>query len=284
MSKDLQNPRILSLPRFQRQMIDWLDLNTSHPVYIICEVDITEARATIRAARNHNRKPLSLNAYLSACFAAAIAENKLVQAFRKGRAGIAIFDEVDLAIPVERELEGFKIPLPIIVRDCQRLTPWEIDEQIRRARSEELPQAWAFRWLGPWLLLPSPARRFILRRLLANPIRRKRMTGTAMVSAPGMFGHGAGWGVTPPSYTVFLLIGSITKKPMAIGDGIETREVLGLTICFDHDIVDGAVGARFAQRLKEIIEDVRLLKDRQRPAADSNDDAGLHLVPRTAAV
>jgi len=262
---------VVKLPRFQRQMVDWLDLNTRHPVYMIFEVDVTEARHLIRETRNRTGKPLSFTAYVASCFAAAIAENRLLQAYKKGRRKIVIFDDIDIAVAVERDLEGYKIPLPTIVRSAERLSPLEIDAVIRQARQGETPQAWAQRWLGPWLLLPSPVRLFILRRLLANPLRRKRIAGTAMISAAGMFGRGAGWGITPPSYSVSLLTGSLMTKACVVGDAIVPREILGLTISFDHDIVDGAVAARFAQRFKEIIEDCRKLRDHDVNAARSTE-------------
>jgi pyruvate/2-oxoglutarate dehydrogenase complex dihydrolipoamide acyltransferase (E2) component len=38
------------------------------------------------------------------------------------------------------------------------------------------------------------------------------------------------------------------------GREIEPREILNLTVMFDHDIVDGAPAARFMRRLVELIE------------------------------
>jgi hypothetical protein len=35
---------------------------------------------------------------------------------------------------------------------------------------------------------------------------------------------------------------------------IEPREILNLTVMFDHQVVDGAPAARFARRLVELIE------------------------------
>ena len=35
---------------------------------------------------------------------------------------------------------------------------------------------------------------------------------------------------------------------------IEPREILNLTVVFDHDVIDGAPAARFARRLVEMIE------------------------------
>ncbi|MGY1726170.1 2-oxo acid dehydrogenase subunit E2 [Geodermatophilus sp. SYSU D01062] len=43
-------------------------------------------------------------------------------------------------------------------------------------------------------------------------------------------------------------------KPVVVGDRIEAREVLGLTVAFDHDVVDGAPAARFVERLVDHVE------------------------------
>jgi pyruvate/2-oxoglutarate dehydrogenase complex dihydrolipoamide acyltransferase (E2) component len=45
---------------------------------------------------------------------------------------------------------------------------------------------------------------------------------------------------------------------------IATRELLDLTVTFDHDVVDGAPATRFVQRLGELIEDASGLE----PPAD----------------
>jgi pyruvate/2-oxoglutarate dehydrogenase complex dihydrolipoamide acyltransferase (E2) component len=39
------------------------------------------------------------------------------------------------------------------------------------------------------------------------------------------------------------------------------REFLALTASFDHDVVDGAPAARFASRLREIVETAAVLQD-----------------------
>jgi len=177
-----------------------------------------------------------------------------MHACRHGRRRLTIFDDVDVAFAVEHEIEGHKIPMPSIIRSANRMAPYEIEREIRDAKTGTNPRAWAMSWLGPWLLLPGAVRRFILRRLLANPVRRRRITGTVMVSAAGMFGMGTGWGVSPPSYTSSLLIGSLGRKAMPVDGRTDIRQVLNLTVCVDHDVIDGAVAARFSQRLKELIE------------------------------
>ncbi len=49
-------------------------------------------------------------------------------------------------------------------------------------------------------------------------------------------------------------IGAIVKKPVVIGDLIEIRPMMTLTLAFDHRLVDGAAAARFLQRLKHLVE------------------------------
>ena len=43
-------------------------------------------------------------------------------------------------------------------------------------------------------------------------------------------------------------------KPAVIEGRIEPREILNLTVMFDHDVVDGAPATRFVKRLVELIE------------------------------
>jgi pyruvate/2-oxoglutarate dehydrogenase complex dihydrolipoamide acyltransferase (E2) component len=52
---------------------------------------------------------------------------------------------------------------------------------------------------------------------------------------------------------VFVL-GSVVEKPWIHAGQITPRSVLSLSVLVDHDLVDGAPAARFAQRLKALIE------------------------------
>jgi len=60
---------------------------------------------------------------------------------------------------------------------------------------------------------------------------------------------------TGPSYhTLGLTLAGIGSKRGVVNGRIAIREYLHLTISVDHDIVDGAPAARFAQQLRELIE------------------------------
>ena len=64
----------------------------------------------------------------------------------------------------------------------------------------------------------------------------------------------AAGGLSPTRHSLGLVVGSIAWKPAVVEGRIEPREILNLTVVFDHDVVDGAPAARFARRLVELIE------------------------------
>jgi pyruvate/2-oxoglutarate dehydrogenase complex dihydrolipoamide acyltransferase (E2) component len=83
---------------------------------------------------------------------------------------------------------------------------------------------------------------------------QKKYWGTVGITAVGMFGKGAGWGIPPATPTLMITLGGIGEKPGVVDGHIALRDYLSLTISFDHDIIDGAPAARFTQRLKDLIE------------------------------
>jgi pyruvate/2-oxoglutarate dehydrogenase complex dihydrolipoamide acyltransferase (E2) component len=54
--------------------------------------------------------------------------------------------------------------------------------------------------------------------------------------------------------TLGLTVGGIAEKPGVVEEQIAIREYLDRMVTFEHDIVDSAPAAGFAQRLKESIE------------------------------
>jgi pyruvate/2-oxoglutarate dehydrogenase complex dihydrolipoamide acyltransferase (E2) component len=77
----------------------------------------------------------------------------------------------------------------------------------------------------------------------------------AGITAVGMFGEGAGWGIPVSFQSINVTVGGIGKKPGVVDGRIEIREYLCLTLSFDHDIIDGAPAARFTRRLKALLEE-----------------------------
>lgn len=85
----------------------------------------------------------------------------------------------------------------------------------------------------PW---PLP-RLFVSRR---NPTHAVAAAGTVGVTALGMAGRGGGWGLAPAGQSLLLIAGGIARKPAVVDERVEPRDLLDLTVAFDHDVVDGA--------------------------------------------
>jgi pyruvate/2-oxoglutarate dehydrogenase complex dihydrolipoamide acyltransferase (E2) component len=83
---------------------------------------------------------------------------------------------------------------------------------------------------------------------------QKSLYGTVAITAVGMFGKGGGWGIPVAEHTLMITLGGIAEKPGVVDGTITIREYLSLTLSVNHALVDGAPAARFAQRLKELIE------------------------------
>jgi pyruvate/2-oxoglutarate dehydrogenase complex dihydrolipoamide acyltransferase (E2) component len=69
-----------------------------------------------------------------------------------------------------------------------------------------------------------------------------------------MFGSGGGWGIGLSNHTLEIILGGISKRPVMIKGRMEEREFLNVTISVDHNVIDGAPGARFARDLRQLLE------------------------------
>ena len=224
-------------------------------IHGLIEVDVTRARTFLRDHKANTGESLSFTAFLIACVAKAVEENKAVQAYRKGGKHLILFEDVDVYTPIERNVAGQKEIMPHIVRAANHKTFRELHHEIRAAQVQDVAKAvegfMPIHW--PWLLL-FPAFRLMVWMSERYPRIWKKYRGTVGITAVGMFGKGTGWGIALPSHSLWITVGGIGEKPGVVDGHIAIREYLSLTISFDHDTIDGAPAARFTQRLKELIE------------------------------
>ena len=218
-------------------------------IHSLIEVDVTWARTFLREFQAKTGESLSFTAFLIACLAKAVDEHKAVQAYRKGRKHLIVFEDVDVETFIEREVAGQKSAIPHTVRAANRKTFREIHHEIRAAQVEDVEGF--FKAFQP---LPAFLFRFLLWIITRYPQLGKKYGGTMGLTAVGMFGEGAGWGIPAATPTLYITVGGIGEKPGAVDGQIVIRGYLSLTISFDHDIIDGALAARFIERLKERIE------------------------------
>jgi pyruvate/2-oxoglutarate dehydrogenase complex dihydrolipoamide acyltransferase (E2) component len=252
-------------------------------IYGLLEVDVTRARTLLSEHKAQTGESLSFTAFIIACVARAVDENKVVQAIRKGRKHLIVFEDVDVATPIERDVSGNKPSIQYTIRAANRKSFREIHHEIRAAQAEDSEAVMkAFKAIQALLFLPSllfkPFFWIGSRIARAYPQMQKQSWGTVGVTAVGMFGKGAGWGIPTATPTLMITLGGIGEKPGIIDGQIVIREYLSLTVSFDHDIIDGAPAARFTRRLKDLIESAYGLIEQETGAALTEEGAHLQKV------
>lgn len=137
---------------------------------------------------------------------------------------IELLPDYHIGIAVDTN-DGLFVP---VLRHADRLTVQEIGEEIYR--------------------LSSGAR---TRTLTAEDLRGSTFTLTNMGPLGSLF-------ATPiinfPEVAI-LAVHQIQRKPVAIEDQVVIRDVLTLSLSFDHRVIDGATAVRFLNHMKRLIED-----------------------------
>ncbi|AKV85532.1 dihydrolipoamide acyltransferase [Microbacterium sp. CGR1] len=79
--------------------------------------------------------------------------------------------------------------------------------------------------------------------------------GTFSISNIGVFGIDAGTPILPPGQSGILAVGAVRRRPWEYRGEIALRQVMTLSLSFDHRIVDGAEGARFLKDVADVLEE-----------------------------
>ncbi len=171
---------------------------------------------------------ISLNDIIIKATAIALKRHPSINAaYVDGR--VRVFVRVHMGVAVALE-DGLIVP---VIRDCDRKSLGEIAREskslIERARGRKLrPEEYS--------------------------------GGTFAISNLGMFDVVEFTAVIDPAHGAILAVGAIEEKPVAMDGQIAVRPRMRLTASFDHRIIDGAMGAKFLQDLKKILENpVQLL-------------------------
>jgi pyruvate dehydrogenase E2 component (dihydrolipoamide acetyltransferase) len=175
-----------------------------------------------------NAEKLSVNHILIKAVALALKRNPAINAaYHDGK--VRLFSRAHIGVAVALE-DGLIVP---VIRECDRKSLGEIAREakglIERARSKKLrPEEYS--------------------------------GGTFAISNLGMYDVVEFTAVIDPAHGAILAVGAIEEKPVAVNGQIAIRHRMRLTGSFDHRIIDGAMGAKFLQEVKRILENpVQLL-------------------------
>lgn len=230
-----------------------------HHIAALIEVDVTESREKIKQLKRNDRK-ISFTAWLIKVISITVKDHENVAAYLLGKRKIMIFNDVNISVAVEKELDGQKVPIPLIIEKASERSLGSITQQINEARGRQLTDKdivlhnRSNRMERLYYILPGFARRFFWRYLLRHPHFAFGKMGNVAITSIGMMGGANGWFIPISVHPLCFGIGKVAKKPVVVNDQVEIREMLNITVLMDHDVVDGAQMARFISSFTRNIE------------------------------
>ena len=229
-----------------------------HHVRALLEVDVTEARRIIKQNR-HSGTKISFIAWLIKVVADCVALHPPIAGANNARQNqVLVFSDVDISIVVEKDVNGARVPLPYVIRQADKKSLYQIQEEIEAAKSQTvegegdyvLGDEYNATGMKLFVKLPQWLRLLLMRLLvLDHPQRVKNMMGTVMITTVGMVGHTRGWIMPFSMHPLGLALGSLNEQAAVYRGEIQKREILHLTVLIDHDVIDGVPAARFVDDL-----------------------------------
>jgi len=197
--------------------------NTAPHFYVTVKADLTELMA-LRAELKASGRRYTVNDFIMKAVIDALLEFPLVNSWTDGH-NVSLRRKVHLGVAVALET-GLVVPV------------------IRNAHQRGLTE------------LHAEASR------LAGKARDGKLTpdemsgGTFTVSNMGMLDVENFTAIINPGESAILAVSSAVQTPVFVGEKVEARSLMKMTFSYDHRIIDGAVGARFANAVKNGLEDI----------------------------
>jgi len=222
------------------------------PMHGLLDVDVTRAVRRVSDAE----EPASFTAFIVAAVARAAAEHPEVHAYRDYRGRLVTHGHVDVTTMIEVPTGDGAFPLGHVIRDADVRSVADITRELRGVQADPAssPSGYLLQRVGG-VASRVPFFFGAFYRVAARSRRIRASIGTVAVTSVGMFGGGSGFGIGVPTVmTLTVLVGGRSRRPRAVGDVVELRDVLDLTITIDHNVVDGAPAARFGAELRRRLE------------------------------
>lgn len=211
----------------ERMSTSW---QNSPMVTLNADVDCTllkKLREDLKSSFKEKGLNLSYNYILMKACAVALKEQPMLNSYLEGNE-VVLYDEVNIGLAVATE-EALLVP---VVKDVAGKNLYEIasdgDALIEKARKGELA---------------------------IDDVTG----GTFTITNLGMFGVRDFTPIINPPQCAILGVGEMKDKPCVCDGQIVVKPMMTLSLTFDHRIVDGAQGAMFIRRVKELLENPLLL-------------------------
>jgi pyruvate/2-oxoglutarate dehydrogenase complex dihydrolipoamide acyltransferase (E2) component len=251
---DKNNFRKSRFPKSRNLISDvmWLSKKKSL-IHGLCEIDITGTRAYLKNYNSGSTPKVSLLSYMLFCYAKSLSKFESFNSFKKGMS-VYTYEDVDISVIVERELNGEKYPMNYIIRNCNNKTIEEINSELITAKNTPLGEIMFNKKIRLFASLPAFVRRAIISYVARSPNLARQYFGTTGVTSVHTVSKGQFWGMPVSPASMTMTIGSIYKKYAPGNNGIEENDFLCVTMSAEHELNDGVNGIRLFNYMKDLVE------------------------------
>ncbi len=242
----------------RRMVIASVGSNKKNAIHCLSEVDVSKAMHFRQKYSERNGIKPSVTAYIVRCFAEAIGEHPEMNSFIRGR-NLILLHDINISVMIEREIDGTKVPEPVVIRNANQKAVMHIHREISEARANPENRLGSLNNMGWINHIPGRLFKSFVKLADRNIAMAKRY-GKLAVTAVGMHSGPSSWFIPHGTATVMLTVGSLAKKNILSEEGkTSPATFLKVTGSFDHEIIDGAPAARFMSRFEEILAGGELL-------------------------
>jgi hypothetical protein len=229
-------------------------------LHFLVELDASGMDDVRASARAGKRTVPTYTAFVVKAAAQALSEhphlNCMIQETPLG-ARLVRLPEVTATVAVERMVDGVDMVFAPMLRDVDRLPVETVTSDLRHfaeAEVQDVPEFRLFYWLvkaARWL--PTLVGRIFRIPSLGPGLWRKYRGGSFAVTSPGKYG-GCDQVLPPWLWPLTFSFGAVKVRPWVEDGRVVARKTMRLTITSDRRLANGAPLARFAERVKEILE------------------------------
>jgi len=192
--------------------------HTVVPVILTTDVDF-EALEEVRRKMGTN---ISITSFVVKCVASSLRQHLILNSSLEGNQ-IIVYDDINIAVAINTP-NGLTAPA---VFQAEKKNLLEITKDIADLREKAYSGKLTFQELTG---------------------------GTFTVTNLGGEGIEIFVPIINPPQSAILAVGRATKKPVAIGDSVQIRSRVNLSLIFDHRVTDGVPAAQFLTHVKQLLE------------------------------
>lgn len=216
--------QIIPLSGFKKTSAERVSMSfrTAPHSTLMMEVNVSKAK------KLHEMQKVSYTAIIVEAAAKALLEHSIINSTLDGDQ-IKVFENVNVGVAVATQY-GLIVP---VIHDADKKSSMEIDALINE--------------------LTEKAR-------LGKLVKEELSGGTFTITNLGMYGVDFFTPIINPPEAAILGVGKITDRLAVVDGKIEVKQVMMLSLSYDHRIIDGAPAAEFLSKIKHFIENPELLE------------------------